>query len=262
MIDCTTNECMRQSRAQLMARASRSSAPASPASRRRTRFEVWVGRGRVRKSNDIGGVWALAYPGVRLQNTRAEYHVFSDFPWPRVPDLHPTGAQVRAYLESAVEQLGIDVRRGCEVRSARPDSNGWIIEHGGIDQATQATQTTHATHATQTTHRRRLGQRLSTSTFSLSPQDSTPTRSESRIRRRSRIPRERLRPSVTSERWATWRGNKSASLGTERARWTWRPWQRKAELESTHVFREPRWLIPRAHPGRALRSRSSTASTP
>ena len=35
------------------------------------------------KSTDVGGVWAVAYPEVSLQNTGLQYRL-SDFPWPRL----------------------------------------------------------------------------------------------------------------------------------------------------------------------------------
>ena len=41
-----------------------------------------------------GGVWAAAYPDVRLQNVAPHYRL-SDFPWPFAPDAHPTAAQIR-----------------------------------------------------------------------------------------------------------------------------------------------------------------------
>lgn len=48
------------------------------------------------KSTEIGGVWAVAYPEVRLQNISSQYHL-SDFPWTFAPDLHPTQLQIRQY---------------------------------------------------------------------------------------------------------------------------------------------------------------------
>lgn len=43
------------------------------------------------KAEKIGGIWALAYPEVRLQNSREQY-TFIDFPWLEQPDQHPTAA--------------------------------------------------------------------------------------------------------------------------------------------------------------------------
>ena len=60
---------------------------------RRNGFEPVV----FEKGDAAGGVWATAYPDVRLQNMASQYHL-SDFPWPFAPDPHPTGAQLRRYL--------------------------------------------------------------------------------------------------------------------------------------------------------------------
>ncbi len=75
----------------------------------------------------LGGVWAAAYPDVSLQNTWLGYHL-SSFPWPFVPDEHPTGAQILRYLEALVEARKFDVRVSHEVVSAREASGGgWTV---------------------------------------------------------------------------------------------------------------------------------------
>jgi len=76
----------------------------------------------------IGGVWARAYPGVSLQNSAAEYHL-SSFPWPFKPALHPTGEEILRYLQALVEARKFDVRLQHEVVSARVvDTGGWALE--------------------------------------------------------------------------------------------------------------------------------------
>lgn len=84
------------------------------------------------KSDKIGGVWAVAYPEVRLQNTWHQYGL-ADFPWSFTPDLHPTAAQILRYLDEAVQALNINVCTSHEViaMSERPD--GWDIQvhHAG-----------------------------------------------------------------------------------------------------------------------------------
>jgi len=76
----------------------------------------------------IGGVWARAYPGVSLQNSAAEYHL-SSFPWPFKPELHPTGEQILCYLQALVEARKFDVRLQHEVVAARAaDAGGWALE--------------------------------------------------------------------------------------------------------------------------------------
>ena len=95
---------------------------------RRNGFEPVV----FERSAEPGGVWAVAYPGVRLQNTAPQYHL-SDLPWPVPPDLHPTGEQIRAYLRSVLERLDLDVRFEHEVKSLRSHGEGWklLTEHKG-----------------------------------------------------------------------------------------------------------------------------------
>jgi dimethylaniline monooxygenase (N-oxide forming) len=78
------------------------------------------------KSTEIGGVWAAAYPEVRLQNISSQYHL-SDFPWTFTPDLHPTQPQIRQYLEIVVDQLQIDVRLNHEVLALEKLEAGWRV---------------------------------------------------------------------------------------------------------------------------------------
>jgi len=85
-------------------------------------FEVVI----FEKHERLGGVWARAYPGVSLQNSYPQYHL-SSHPWPSPPDLHPTGAQILSYLEAAVEARGLDLRLGTEVVSVRPEGAGWRV---------------------------------------------------------------------------------------------------------------------------------------
>ncbi|MEQ1505135.1 MAG: hypothetical protein ABMB14_23070, partial [Myxococcota bacterium] len=83
----------------------------------------------------VGGVWALAYPGVRLQNNDFHDHL-SDLPWPTAPDPHPTGAQIRAYWAHAVDALRLDVRLDHEVIAALPTDAGWTVttRHAGAEE--------------------------------------------------------------------------------------------------------------------------------
>jgi len=80
------------------------------------------------KSEKMGGVWALAYPNVHLQNIREQYHL-SDFPWPFTPDLHPTGEQILNYLEQAVNHLKLDVRLNHEVIELKETEEGWLLRY-------------------------------------------------------------------------------------------------------------------------------------
>ncbi len=88
------------------------------------------------KSEKIGGVWAVAYPEVRLQNTWREYGM-ADFPWPFKPDLHPTAAQILRYMQEAIVALRLDVRLAHEVVAMHETDGGWQLDirHAeGIEQ--------------------------------------------------------------------------------------------------------------------------------
>ncbi len=80
------------------------------------------------KSSDIGGVWALGYPGVKLQNTENHYHL-SDLPWPFEPDLHPTGTQIREYLKHAIAVLQLDIRTAHAVLALVELDKGWSLKY-------------------------------------------------------------------------------------------------------------------------------------
>jgi glycine/D-amino acid oxidase-like deaminating enzyme len=84
------------------------------------------------KSAEIGGVWAVSYPGVTLQNTGLQY-ALSEFPWPFEPDLHPTGAQIQRYLNAAVEHLELDVRLNHEVVLLERLEKGWAVHYRNRD---------------------------------------------------------------------------------------------------------------------------------
>ncbi|MDX2079078.1 MAG: NAD(P)/FAD-dependent oxidoreductase [bacterium] len=79
------------------------------------------------KNHQIGGVWAVAYPDVRLQNTWHQYEL-ADFPWTFKPDLHPTATQILRYLTDAVKQLNLDVRTNHDVIAMQEQANGWQLE--------------------------------------------------------------------------------------------------------------------------------------
>jgi cation diffusion facilitator CzcD-associated flavoprotein CzcO len=82
------------------------------------------------KSDKLGGVWAVAYPNIHLQNTYPSYHL-SDFPWPFKPDLHPTGAQILRYWNDTVNHLRLDVRLSHEVLALeeQSESDGWLLRY-------------------------------------------------------------------------------------------------------------------------------------
>lgn len=87
------------------------------------------------KADSIGGIWALAYPQVRLQNSYEQY-TFIDFPWPEKPDQHPTARQILAYLEAAVQSFGLEVRLRHTVTAMVETAAGWTltVEHDGNEE--------------------------------------------------------------------------------------------------------------------------------
>lgn len=80
------------------------------------------------KSDRPGGVWAVSYPGVSLQNTARQY-TLTEFPWPFKPALHPTGEEIMKYLDLAIEGLGLDVRRRAEVVDMVENADGWTLQY-------------------------------------------------------------------------------------------------------------------------------------
>jgi len=79
------------------------------------------------RSGSIGGVWAVAYPGVHLQNL-SELYSFTDFPWPAPRPDYPSATQIMAYLQSAVRHFGLDVRLNHEVTALTRNGSGWDVE--------------------------------------------------------------------------------------------------------------------------------------
>ena len=84
------------------------------------------------KSGELGGVWALGYPDVRLQNTGQHYRL-SDIPWKSPPDRHPTSGQIRQYLNEAVQTLGLEIKLGHEVVALEERENGWGLTYSSAD---------------------------------------------------------------------------------------------------------------------------------
>ncbi len=80
------------------------------------------------KSANVGGVWAVGYPGVCLQNTSHQY-TLAEFPWPFEPARHPTAAEINRYLNLAVEGLGLDVRKSTEVAGLVENTRGWTVKY-------------------------------------------------------------------------------------------------------------------------------------
>lgn len=80
------------------------------------------------KSENLGGVWSVSYPGIRLQNIYQQYHL-SNFPWPFKPDLHPSGSQILQYWKEVVRHFHLDIRLGHQVNALDEQTNGWIVNY-------------------------------------------------------------------------------------------------------------------------------------
>jgi dimethylaniline monooxygenase (N-oxide forming) len=90
---------------------------------------------------DVGGVWSAtrAYPGISTQDDRLSY-AFSDHPFPPSASEHPTGAEVRGYLESYAERhdLTRHIHLGVQVERAEPTGDAWALTLRSADGVTRA----------------------------------------------------------------------------------------------------------------------------
>jgi hypothetical protein len=84
------------------------------------------------KSEELGGIWAACYPGVRLQNIGKQYHL-ADFPWPFKPDFHPTAEQVLKYFDEVVKYFQLDLRLGHQVLGLEERQDGWVVHYENKD---------------------------------------------------------------------------------------------------------------------------------
>ena len=105
---------------------------AAAQSLRKTGHDVQV----FEKSKQIGGVWNLGYPQVRLQNTRDHYRLM-DVPWSSRPDRHPTSAQIQKHLHEAIDKLDLTVNLGHEVTRLEETQAGWRLHYRDGETAGQ-----------------------------------------------------------------------------------------------------------------------------
>jgi cation diffusion facilitator CzcD-associated flavoprotein CzcO len=84
------------------------------------------------KHEEVGGVWATAYPEVHLQNIYTQYRL-SDVDWSFKPDLHPTGEQIMRYLGEAVKHLKLDIRLKHEILEMKEAADGWLMHYKNTD---------------------------------------------------------------------------------------------------------------------------------
>jgi len=80
----------------------------------------------------IGGVWAPTYRGVSLPNRAVDYHL-SSFPWPFEHDAHPTGEQILRYLDALAAARRFDVRLAHEVVRVEERDGGWDVRVRATD---------------------------------------------------------------------------------------------------------------------------------
>ena len=90
------------------------------------------------KMSQIGGIWAVSYPEVRLQNIRNQYYL-SDFPWSFPADFHPTAEQVMRYWCEVIERVGLDVRLSHEVHRVERQPEGWLVGYRTVDREDEQT---------------------------------------------------------------------------------------------------------------------------
>ena len=79
------------------------------------------------RSGTIGGVWALAYPNVRLQNIADHYHL-TDYEWPFAHDLYPTATEVLRYIHAAAHHFKLDIRLNHDVTALHETAGGWMVD--------------------------------------------------------------------------------------------------------------------------------------
>jgi dimethylaniline monooxygenase (N-oxide forming) len=79
------------------------------------------------RSAMVGGVWAQAYPEVRLQNI-AEHYRFTDFDWPFPHDEQPPATEVLRYINAAINHYGLEVRTSHEIVGMEQRPDGWTLD--------------------------------------------------------------------------------------------------------------------------------------
>lgn len=189
-----------------------------------------------------GGVWAVAYPDVRLQNV-AEHYRLAEFPWPFAPDLHPTREQLLRYMEAAIAHLAIDMRVRHEVSACTPVEGGWELELRAPEG-----------------HRR---ERFDFVVSAIGQYTGAPLRPEL-------ADRECFTGQVSSDREVrdleVLANKRVAVVGFGKSAVDMASFAAARGSRVAHVFREPRWLIPNhilgIHTARIMFMRATTAMIP
>jgi cation diffusion facilitator CzcD-associated flavoprotein CzcO len=186
------------------------------------------------RSAEIGGVWALAYPQVRLQNIGDHYR-FTDFDWPFAHDQHPTADQVMRYIKAAVEHYRLDVRRNHNVVALTEASDGWTVELDTPEGHTSERFDYVIVAAGHYTHEK--------------PEIPLPGR-------------DTFKGKVVTERDVTdlsiFDGKRVAVMGFGKSAVDMAVFAADRAQQVDHIFREPRWLLPRKMLGRHIAYVSSS----
>ena len=194
------------------------------------------------RAASLGGVWAAAYPHVRLQNTAEQYHA-SDFPWPFPVDLHPSREQILTYLQRFVDHYGLDLRLQHEVLALREEPDGWQVEYC----SPQAVKIEHFDYVV-----------VAAGQYTGESQDS------------GLADRELFTGRVITERnvrdLATLDAKQVAVVGFGKSALDMAAFAAERGAQVHHVFRAPRWVIPKyilgIHMSKLLFARMSTALIP
>lgn len=194
------------------------------------------------RSAEPGGVWSVAYPEVRLQNV-AEHYRLSDFPWPSPPDQHPSREQILDYLRAAVAHYRLDLRTRHEVTALHEEPDGWQVDlrtpQGPLRERFDFVLLA-AGHYTGEPQRLKLADRERFAGTVVTDRD---------VRDLSILDR----PQIAVVGF----GKSALDMATLAA-------ERGARVH--HVFRSPRWLLPKhifgVHASKLMFSRMSTAMIP
>ena len=186
------------------------------------------------RSSVIGGVWAQTYPNLRLQNIGDHYHL-TDYDWPFPHDLHPTAEQVLRYIRAAAEHFKLDVRLNHNVTATREVPGGWTVE---LDTP-QGQRSEHFDYvvvaAGHYTHEK--------------PELTLPGR-------------DLFKGRIITERdisdLGVFDGKRVVVVGFGKSAIDMTVFALERASKVHHVFREPRWLMPRKMMGRNIAHVSST----
>lgn len=173
------------------------------------------------RSGRIGGIWTHTYPEVRLQNV-AEHYRFADFPYPFPVDLHPTAEQVLRYIEAAAAHFGVRVELGTDVGAMDFVGDGWQLEL----KSAAGSRSERFDHVV-----------IATGLFG-EPRLRPPLAGEDCFT--GRIVTERDIDDLE-----IFRGKRVAVVGFGKTALDLATFAAERDARVTHVFRSPRWLVPR-----------------